>query len=119
MPSVLAIGLDPAIVDLKAANLTPEMVRAFIYTQLDRLSNLGYEVESCFVHDDENAKSIVAAHLAQRDFDCIMIGAGLRAEPMLLLFENLLNLIHTKAPRSKICFNTTPADTAEAVKRWV
>jgi hypothetical protein len=48
-----------------------------------------------------------------------MIGAGLRAPPQLLLFEKLLNLIHERAPRAKICFNTNPADSAEAVQRWI
>jgi hypothetical protein len=48
-----------------------------------------------------------------------MIGAGLRAPEQLLLFENLINVVHTLAPGAKICFNTTPADTVEAVQRWV
>jgi hypothetical protein len=48
-----------------------------------------------------------------------LLGAGLRAAPQLLLFEKLLNLVHTRAPGAKLCFNNTPADTAEAVQRWV
>ena len=49
-----------------------------------------------------------------------MIGAGLR-EPRerLHLFERIINLVHLAAPQTRICFNTTPADTAEAVQRWV
>jgi hypothetical protein len=43
----------------------------------------------------------------------------LRAAPQLRLFEKLLNLIHEQAPHAKICFNTTPGDTTEAVQRWV
>jgi hypothetical protein len=35
----------------------------------------------------------------------------------LLLFEKIINLIHRLAPQASICFNTTPADTAEAVQR--
>jgi hypothetical protein len=49
----------------------------------------------------------------------VMFGAALRAAPHLLLFERLINLVHELAPRAKICFNSTPADTAEAVQRWV
>jgi hypothetical protein len=37
----------------------------------------------------------------------------------LLLFEKIVNLVHSLAPDAKICFNTTPADTAEAVQRWI
>jgi hypothetical protein len=35
------------------------------------------------------------------------------------LLERLLNLIHALAPTAKICFNTTPEDSLEAVQRWV
>jgi hypothetical protein len=48
-----------------------------------------------------------------------MIGAGLRAPTQLLLFEKLVNVVHARAPAASICFNTTPADTAKAVQRWV
>jgi hypothetical protein len=50
----------------------------------------------------------------------VVIGAGLRVPPeRMLLFEKVLNLVHRLAPRASICFNTTPADTAEAVRRWI
>jgi hypothetical protein len=29
------------------------------------------------------------------------------------------NVVHARAVGTKICFNTTPGDTAEAVQRWV
>jgi hypothetical protein len=50
-----------------------------------------------------------------------MIGAGLRTvPPYFLLFEKLMNVLHRHAPPStKICFNSNPTDSAEAVKRWV
>jgi hypothetical protein len=50
-----------------------------------------------------------------------MIGAGLRiVPPYFLLFEKLINVIHQHALAStKLCFNTNPADTADAVRRWV
>jgi len=51
---------------------------------------------------------------------CRVIGAGLREPPeRLLLFEKILNLVHAFAQGARICFNTTPADTAEAVRRWI
>jgi hypothetical protein len=58
-------------------------------------------------------------HLRRRSFDCVLIGAGLHAPERLLLFEKLLNVVHAHAPTAKICFNTTPADSDEAVQRWV
>ncbi|MFL5242470.1 MAG: hypothetical protein ACJ8FY_10215, partial [Gemmataceae bacterium] len=73
---------------------------------------MGYEVDSCLVDLGETAEAVILQALASRPFDCVMIGAGLRAPPNLLLFERLLNLVHAHAPGAKICFNTTPADTA-------
>jgi hypothetical protein len=62
----------------------------------------------------------MATALRSSHFDCVVIGAGLRLPPeRLLLFEKILNLVHVLAPAARICFNTTPADTAEAVRRWI
>jgi hypothetical protein len=118
---VLALGLDPAFVDLKtlSPDLTPELVRSFIESQLDRVRCLGHEVESCFVDSGDSAEAVTQRHLDSGSFDCVVIGAGLNAPEHLRLFEKLLNLVHARAPGAKICFNTTPADTAEAVQRWV
>jgi hypothetical protein len=117
---VLAVGLDPARADLtQFPGLTPDVVRAFIDAQLDRLRGLGYEVDSCLIDPGETAEAVTLQALTSGSFDCVMIGAGLRAGPHLLLFERLLNLVHAHAPGAKICFNTTPADTAEAVQRWI
>ena len=35
------------------------------------------------------------------------------------LTPELINLVHAQAAGAKICFNTAPADTAEAVQRWI
>ena len=117
---VLALGLDPTFADFSEfPELTPDLIRAFIDSQLERLRGLGYEVDSCLVDLGETAEAVTARHLHSRSFDCVLIGAGLRAPAQLLLFEKLINLVHTQAPNAKICFNTTPADTAEAVQRWI
>ena len=49
-------------------------------------------------------------------FDCVMMAL---AFVLTALFEKLPNIVHAEAPSAKICFNTTPADSAEAVQRWV
>jgi len=120
MPTVLALGLDPAFVDIPGhPELTPEMIRAFIEVQFEKLRALGYVVQSCLVDLGETAEAVTSDHLRARHFDCVMFGAGLRDSRQLLLFEKLLNIVHVLAPHAKICFNTTPADTLEAVRRWV
>ena len=67
----------------------------------------------------ETAEAVTRHQLDSRAFDCVLFGAGLRAAPHLLLFEKLINLAHAQAPGAKLCFNSTPADTAEAVRRWI
>jgi len=118
--TVLALGLDPEFVDFKEfPQLTPQMVRAFIDTQLERARSLGYNVVSCLVDAGATAEAVTQRALSAQSFDCVLIGAGLRAAPYLLLFEKLINLVHAGAPGARICFNSTPADSAEAIQRWV
>lgn len=118
--SVLAIGIDPKFADFSQfPHLTPELIQTFIDAQLERLRGLGYEVVSCLVDLGQTAEAVTLGHLTARAFDFVMIGAGLRAAPQLLLFEKLLNLVHAHAPQAKICFNTNPADSVEAVQRWI
>jgi len=67
-----------------------------------------------------NSAEAINAALRSRRFDCVMIGAGLR-EPtdMLLHFEKVLNAVHRLALQAPFCFNSSPADSAEAVLRWI
>jgi formylmethanofuran dehydrogenase subunit B len=83
-------------------------------------ARLGYDAASCLIDLGNTAEQVAATALKSKDFDCVVIGAGLR-EPAarLLLFERIINLVHALAPAAKICFNTNPADTAEAVQRWI
>lgn len=118
---VLAIGVDPLFADLSAfPDFTPELIRAFIDEQIDRLRSLGCIVDSCLVDLGATAEQVVETRLRSGSYDCIVLGAGLREPPeLLLLFEKILNLVHRLAPESRIAFNTTPADTAEAALRWI
>jgi hypothetical protein len=118
---VLAIGLDPAYADFSGMRgLTPEAVRAYIDAQIEAMQAQGYAVESCLVETGERCLKAVEAVLRRSAFDCVVIGNGLRSPPaQLLLFEQILNLVHELAPGSRIAFNTNPSDTAEAAKRWI
>ena len=117
---MLALGLDPANVDPVAmGGFTPEMVRAFIDSQLQRIRAAGYDVVSCLVDMGATAYDAVRRELQANAFDCVLIGAGLRDDAHLELYERLLNLVHELAPRAKLCLNSTPADSLEAVQRWV
>ena len=121
---VLLIGIDPKLIDPNLSTATgwdANRVRAAAQDTNKRLMDLGYEVQGCLVDLGETAESVVSDTLSREKFDCIMVGAGIRALPQhTLLFEKIINTIHQKAPSSsKICFNTNPGDTVEAVLRWM
>jgi len=120
MPRVLALGLDPRLADLShMPGMTPERVRAFIDAQLQRVREAGYEVDVCLLDAGATAAAALSRCLDSKKFDCVMIGAGLRDPAQLLLFEELINTVHCKAPTARLCFNTTPGDTLEAVRRRI
>ena len=121
---VLLVGLDPDIVDYSKSpmpGLTATKVRAAVEGDKAKLGTIGYSVKSLYVDDGKTAEAALTAELSSAGYDCIMVGAGLRiVPPYFLLFERLINVIHRHAPAStKICFNTNPSDTADAVRRWV
>ena len=121
---VLLIGIDPKFIDPNLSTATgwdANRIRAAAQDTNKRLMDLGYEVQGCLVDLGETAESVVSDILSREKFDCIMVGAGIRALPQhTLLFEKIINTIHQKAPSSsKICFNTNPGDTVEAVLRWM
>jgi hypothetical protein len=122
--NVLVIGLDPALIDFSQPGYAPGMdatkVMAGLKSSEDELTRLGYSVQMCLTDFGETAGSVVQGELKQRRFDCVLVGAGVRANPSnFFLFEKLINVVHEHAPQARICFNTLPSDTAAAVKRWV
>jgi hypothetical protein len=121
---VLLVGLDPDIVDYTKSpvpDLTAAKVRAAVEADSAKLETLGYSVKALYVDDGKSAEATLTNELTTNRYDCIMIGAGLRVvPPYFLLFEKLINVVHRHALAStKLCFNSNPTDTAEAVKRWV
>jgi hypothetical protein len=122
--SVLVIGVDPALIDFSKPGYAPGMdagkVLAGLKASEEELNRLGYDVQTCLTDFGETAEAVVRTRLGQTHFDCVLIGAGVRANPSnFLLFEKLINVVHEHAPRARICFNTMPGDTAEAVRRWL
>jgi len=122
--SVLVIGLDPTLIDFSQPGYAPGMDATKVFAGLksseEELTGLGYSVQMCLTDFGKTAEAVVQGRLEQRRFDCVLIGAGVRANPgNLLLFEKLINVVHEHAPQAKICFNTLPSDTAAAVQRWL
>jgi hypothetical protein len=72
--TVLALGLDPTFADFTSMpGLTPELVQAFIDSQLERIRALGYEVESCLVDSGNTAEAVLKESLGKRQYDCVMM----------------------------------------------
>lgn len=124
--SVMIIGLEPSLIDFSSPDfaafpgLTAEKVLAGLHGAAEEMKTLGYDPHLCLTDFGQTAADVVTARLQRRRFDCILIGAGVRTAPgNFLLFEKLINIVHQHAPQSRICFNTHPADTLEAVQRWM
>ena len=118
---VILIGLKPEVVDYTNWHgLTPENLMRELKTSERDLISLGYDVQLCLVDLGETAEEVVTQKLTETKYDCVMIRAGVRtSSDQFLLFEKLINIVHKYAPVAKICFNTKPSDTVEAVQRWV
>ena len=122
--SVLVIGLDPTLIDFSQPGYAPGMdatkVLAGLKSSEDELTRLGYSVQMCLTDFGETAEDVIQRQLRKTRYNCILIGAGVRANPSnFILFEKVINVVHEHAPQAKICFNTMPNDTAAAVQRWI
>lgn len=122
---VVLIGLEPTLIDFSdpAYAAFPGMTAAKVQAGLDAdvasLGALGYAAELCLVDFGETAEAVLRQRLKAKSFDCVMIGAGVRLIPENTpLFEKLINVVHECAPGAKLCFNTGPTDSAQAVQRW-
>lgn len=118
---VALVGLDPSVVAYhKWPGLTPERLEGGLRADVVRFAEHGIDAEICFVDHGETAEATVRAALAATDYDCVLIGAGVRTDPdEFRLFETLVNVVHEAAPGTRICFNTGPTDSVEAVQRWL
>ncbi len=115
MKSVLLIGLDPSVVNYERwPGLTAEKLEAGLRRDQSALIDEGDRVHLCFIDHGETGEATVAAALKETKVDCVLIGAGVRTDnDEFLLFEKLVNFIHTNAPQAKICFNTGPTDSVD------
>lgn len=104
---LLMIGLDPKYVDYAMIpGLDEQTLSATLKLQESQLNALGYNAEWCLIDTGQTAEAQILERLGTRNFDCILIGAGVRTLPAnFLLFERVINLVHARAPQAKLCFN--------------
>lgn len=123
---VLIVGLQPQLIDFSAPEfaafpgLNADKVMEGLNAGATSLVALGYDATLCLTDFGDTAETVLRNELKTKKYDCIMVGAGVRTVAThFLLFEKIINIIHEHAPSARICFNTNPNDTAEAVKRWI
>lgn len=124
--TVLIVGIDPSLINFTMPEfaampgLTSEKVEAGIKNSINQLNELGYSTHLCWTDFGETAIEVIKKQLIEKQFDCVIIGAGIRKpDSNFIFFEKAINVVHEFAPKAKICFNTNPLDTVASVQRWV
>jgi hypothetical protein len=124
MTRVLFVGQKPETVDYSDPSLPPGVDAAKISAGLDvakaTMTERGWDGDLCMIAPDDSGIAALTAQLGKADYDCVVVGGGLRLPPKSLpFFERVVNAIHQNAPKAAIAFNTRPEDTAEAAARWI
>ncbi|MFT6408382.1 MAG: hypothetical protein ACJAQ6_001800 [Arenicella sp.] len=119
--NVLLIGWDLEAVDFANwPGLNAVKLHGALNADCEALDALGYQAGQCFIRDQNSAADDVLAALNSKIYSCGLIGAGVRkVEQHFSLFEVLINTVHQATPSAKLCFNTGPTDSVEAVQRWL
>ncbi|GGK48266.1 hypothetical protein [Streptomyces flaveus] len=120
---VLSIGLHPRTLDYSRM---PDGVDEAVFTARIEAANAtlreaGFDAVVCLIDTSpDRAEETVREQLQEYAFGVAMIGGGVRMLPEnTLLFERLVNVLTEAAPGIRLCFNTTPEDTVEALRRWI
>src|SRR5712671_1686424 len=100
--------------------MTAEIVHAGIAMALKQFTERGWESDVGLIQPDETAGPTVARQLRSANYDCVVVGGGVRLPARhLALFEVVINAIRKAAPGAAIAFNTRPDDSADAAARWL
>lgn len=121
---VLSIGLHPSAPDysrmLDGFN-NEAILTARIETGIAALREAGFDAVPCLIDTSpDRAEAAVRELLQEHAFGLAVIGGGVRMMPENTpLFERLVNLLTEEAPGIRLCFNTSPENTVEALRRWI
>ena len=122
MTRILLVGVDPDTVDFSDPALPPGMnadkVRAGIAVAVKQFTERGWESDVGYILADETAGPTVERQLRSTNYDCVVIGGGVRLPARnLALLEVVIHAIRKAAPGAAIAFNTRPDDSADAAAR--
>jgi hypothetical protein len=114
--AVLVLGIDPHAIP----GIDADTVRTGLNAELARFATLGIDAGMTLLDLGESTEDTVIAALAQRRWDVVVVGGGIRKpEALLDLFEQIVNLIRRRSPQAAIAFNTSGGDSVEAAQRWL
>jgi len=124
MKKILIIGMDPHTIDFTNPELPPgltvEAIEQGTNATLEKLISIGYDAELFLIETGTTDLSKLAKQLSEKNYDGVVVGNGIRGlKANFILFEQIINVVHASAPKSKIIFNSLPTDTDWAVKRWL
>merc|ERR1712000_59369 len=107
-PTVIALGLDPAMVD--------RMLRE----DAARIVSMGYNLRVAVVGPEEDYNKILRDQMCGTEWHGTGVGYGLRngkSEPLTIQFEDVITLLHEQAPGTPVMFNYNAASFHWAVQR--
>lgn len=120
---VISIGLHPRALDY--STLPDGVDEASLTARIERgnaaLREAGFDVVLCQVDTaPDAAEEEVRTQLGRAQFGLAMVGGGIRMIPEHTeLFERIVNVLHEVTPRIRLCFNTAPDNTVDALRRWI
>ncbi|WP_326574290.1 hypothetical protein OG889_04400 [Streptomyces sp. NBC_00481] len=120
---MLCIGLHPRGLDYSRMpdGLDEAAFTARVEAGNAALREAGFDTVHCWIDTSpDRAEAAVRKQLQECAFGLAIIGAGVRLLPEnTLLFERLVNVLTETAPGIRLCFNTAPENTVEALRRWI
>jgi hypothetical protein len=120
---VLSIGLHPR--SLGYSTLPDGVDEASLAARIWRgnaaLQDAGFDVVPCQLDTSPDAaEELIRECCDKTTFGVAMIGGGIRMVPEnTLLFERIVNVLLAVSPGIRLCFNTAPDDTVDALRRWI
>ncbi|MFD9699262.1 hypothetical protein [Lentzea sp. NPDC059081] len=115
MPDILVIGFDPHTIP----GFDPAPVAAAIEQGSRAFAELGLAEDLFLIDFDEldgRAQTKLVERLRVRQYDCVVVGGGIRKGPGLLeLFQVVVNFVHWHQPQAALAFNDSPGDSPD----WV
>jgi hypothetical protein len=120
---VLSIGLHPRSLDY--STMPDGLDEASLTARIERgnaaLRDAGFNVVLCQVGaSPDTAEQLIRDALDGASFGLAMVGGGIRMMPEHTeLFERIVNVLHQVSPGIRLCFNTAPDNTVDALRRWI